>query len=245
MSRPLVTVNSLLTQLREHGAVELPADALVTPAARDWLRGARVTIRPTAATTPAPAAPPPPTHYLIADPALPLVQTLLPPLQRRHGGLQLLPTNHDLKPLLAAVLAACRGLGGCTQRRGVALVRDGAFLTCLANRHAKVRAAILAAPTALYRLQHELGVNLLIIELDRLSLQQTRAALEAFLDGPTHLAPEFEDALRTMAAQQKPCGCTGCSHGGTCGSSGPCQTGGQCRPGHSGGSGGTPCASHA
>jgi len=41
MSRALVTVRSLLVQLRERGAIELPAGALITPAAATGSAAAR------------------------------------------------------------------------------------------------------------------------------------------------------------------------------------------------------------
>ncbi len=193
MTRTLVTVRTLVEQVRTHGRIELPADALITPAARDWLRGTTLRVE----TAPAPAAPAPtgPVVYFVGDARRPDVQTLLPALERSYPRLRLLPCNGHLAGLLSAVQAACAGLSECTQRRGVVVVSDGAPVCCVANRFAGVRAAILATPSALYGLIRELGVNLLILERTRLSLAQIRAAITTFVAGKPDVAPEIAAAL--------------------------------------------------
>ena len=44
MSRPLITVKTLVAQAGKGGAIELPAGALVTPAAHDWLAGRKIPV---------------------------------------------------------------------------------------------------------------------------------------------------------------------------------------------------------
>jgi len=193
MTRTLVTVRTLVEQVRTHGRIELPADALITPAARDWLRGTTLRVE----TAPAPEAPAPtgPVVYLVGDARRPDVQTLLPALERSYPRLRFLPCNGHMAGLLAAVQAACTGLSECSQRRGVVVISDGAPVCCVANRFAGVRAAILAAPSALFGLIRELGVNLLILERGRLSLAQIRAAITTFVAGKPHVSPEIAAAL--------------------------------------------------
>ncbi len=193
MTRTLVTVRTLVEQVRTHGRIELPADALITPAARDWLRGTHLRV----ATRPASASGPPtgPVVYFVGDARQPDVQTLLPMLERSYPRLRFLPCDGHIAGLLAAVRETCVGLGECEERRGVVLVSDGAPLCCVANRFAGVRAAILAAPSALFGLIRELGVNLLILERGRLSLAQIRAAITTFVAGKPHVSPEIAAAL--------------------------------------------------
>jgi hypothetical protein len=216
MKRPLITVNALIAQVREHGRVALPQDALITPAARDWLRGARVTVRQidaAAAAAPTNSAPP---VYLVGDPKVASVQALLPQLERQCPSLRFLPCNGDLRGVLSAVGEMCAGLGACTRRRGIAVVPDGAAVSCVANKHAKVRAAILNQPSALFALVHELGINLLILECERLSLQSIRAAIETFLTSRPAISSELEAALAgpalVPASSNSCCGgkCGGC-----------------------------------
>lgn len=210
MNRPLVTVKTLIAASRERGKIELPADALITPAAADWLRGTRVPVRRVDAA--GPGRDEAPTVYLIGDAAQPDIQTLLPGLERRYPGLTFLPCHGRRSGLLAAVREMCAGLRQCGRRRGVILVSNGAVPNCVANKHAHVRAAIVSQPSALYALQHELGVNVLVFERGRLSLRQMQATIDAFLTGKTGLDPVIEAALAGATAdpeKQNPdnCGC--------------------------------------
>ncbi len=204
MTRTLVTVRTLVEQVRTHGRIELPADALITPAARDWLRGTHLRV----ATRPASASGPPtgPVVYFVGDARQPDVQTLLPTLERSYPRLRFLPYDGQIAGLLAAVRAACAGLSECSQRRGVVLVSDGAPVCCLANRFAGVRAAILAAPSALFGLIRALGVNLLILERPRMSLAQIRAAITSFVAGRPSIAPEIAAALAATGGTSAACG---------------------------------------
>lgn len=198
MGRPLVTVKTLLAQSRERGAIELPAEALITPAAADWLRGSRVPVRQADGVDTQPDHQP--SHYLIGDPADAYLQALLPTLERRDPELEFLPCNGDRQGLLDAVRKMCAGLAERPQRRGVIIVGSGAIPDCVANKCAHVRAAIAAAPSALFSLQQELGINVLIIERGRTSLHQARGMIETFFRGPTRLDPVIEAALTDATA---------------------------------------------
>ncbi len=211
MSRPLVTVNTLLTQVRERGAVELPGNALITPAAADWLHGARVPVRRLNGAAPVAAGA---DIYVVGDARDPAVQTVLPALERRHTGVKFLPCHGHLGGLLDAVKEVCAGLAGCARRKGIVLAEDGAIVNCVANKHPKVRAAIALQPSALFGLMRNLGINLLILENGRLSLRQMQATIEEFLNskGSPHAAVENAlAAVRTPStdSDSTPCACCG------------------------------------
>ncbi len=212
MSRPLVTVRTLLAQLRARGAIELPPAALITPAARDWLRGCRVPVRnadassrdPQGANSPSRgpegvgvAATPDetPRFYLIADPRDPFAQALLPALERRWPRLAHVAVGPRAADVAAAIRGVATQLAGCPRHRAVALLTDGALAVCVANRFPHVRAAVLTRPGGLHALQHELGINLLILEREPLAFAQLRATSERFFAGPIAVAPDVRDAL--------------------------------------------------
>jgi hypothetical protein len=210
VNRPLVTVKTLIAASRARGEIELSADALITPAAADWLRGTRVPVR--RVDVAGPGRDEAPTVYLIGDEAQPDMQTLLPGLERRYPGLAFLPCHGRRSGLLAAVREMCDGLREGSGRRGVILVSNGAVPNCVANKYAHVRAAIVSQPSALFALQRELGINVLVFERGRLSLRQTRATIDAFLTGKTDLDPEIEAALSGATAvpvteRSDDCGC--------------------------------------
>ena len=194
-------------QSRRGSTIELPADAIITPAAQDWLRATRLDVRRNGAgVSPreADAA-----VFLIGDARSPILQVLLPTLERTHDGLAFLPCQGHLAGCLDAVRRMCEGLARCGRARGVVVVRAGAIVNCVANRHQKVRAAILTKPSDLYGLQKELGINVLILEPERLSLRQMQATIDAFLQGGSTVHPLVESAL--SGADPKGTGCLSCS----------------------------------
>jgi hypothetical protein len=193
MRRPLVTVKTLLTQSRECGEIELPEGALITPAAVDWLRSCAVPVRRAEAVESARGNEP--TVYVIGDAAKPYMQALLPILERKYPSLEFLRCHGCCEGLLAAVKTMCAGLDESDRRRGVIVVQNGALPSCVANKQTHVRAAILSQPSALFALQRELGINVLIIEEGRISLRQAQATIDAFLTGKTRLDPVIAAAL--------------------------------------------------
>ena len=208
MSRPLITVKTLIGQSRERGEIELPANALVTPAAADWLRSASVRVRRTDASNA--VSDDGAVVYVVGDARDAMLQTLLPALERQNGQTKFLPCNGHLAGLLDAVRETCDGLSECTRARGIVLVRNGAIVNCVANKYAKVRAAIAAKPSGLLALLRTLGVNLLIVETERLSLRQVQATISDFLAGTTSVDPIVESALAGLPAsngESPACGC--------------------------------------
>lgn len=212
MSRPLVTVKTLLAQARERGAIELPDDALVTPAAADWLYGCRLPVRRVGAQTAAPEEAP--TRYVIGDAADPYVQALLPQLERQNTGLEFLACNGNRVGLLAAIRKLCAALAECQRRRGVIIVGQGAIPACVANRRSHVRAAILSQPSALAGLMRELAPNVLIIERGRISLRQAQASIQAFFAGKAALDPVIAAALGDDSPAEAPVAAAACGCGG-------------------------------
>lgn len=197
MTRTLITVNTLRTLVREQGRVDIPADALITPAARDWLQGARVPVQ-YGVQTASPIAVGP-THYLIGDGRKADIQTLVPTLERQYPGLQFRSCEGKMGRLLDVLRQTCEDLATDCERRAVVVVREGASISIVANKYAQVRAAILPRPSDLFTFQRELGVNLLILERERTSLAQMRAAIDALFTGPAELAPVVAAALKGNA----------------------------------------------
>lgn len=207
MSRPLITVKELLSQVREHGRVTMPENALVTPAARDWLQGAAVKIERVGAV--ARAAKTTPLLRVVGDHANPVVQTLLPALERAYGDAPFQSCHGHLAGLMTCLADLCQWLGTAPEHKGVALLRDGAIAACVANRHPHVRAAIAQRPSSMFRLLRSLGINLLILETEALSLRQLTALIDEFMRTKTTLDPAVEAALKheTLTNTNQTCGC--------------------------------------
>ncbi len=209
MSRPLVTVNTLTTQVREQGRITLPAAALITPAAADWLQSTRLPIeRIDGAPATEPSAP---TTWLIGDAGNPYIQTLVTTLERTRDNIRFLSCDNRRDLLLDHIRTLSENLAGCSERRGVIVVDKGAIAACVVNKHAHIRAAILQQPSDLFALQRELGLNVLVIEMSRTSLHQARGAIDTFLRGTTQIDPRIEAVLTGVGAAATEDSCTRCA----------------------------------
>jgi len=208
VSRPLVTANSITAQARKFGRVELPANALITPAARDRLQGTNLPVTWLDAETE------PSTRvglYLVGDASNPTCQALLPVLERSLGGVNFWSCQGHRAGLLAALRNATDALAKCSQRRGAVIVRDGGIVQCVANHEAHVRAVVYDRPTRLTAYMRELAPNLLILEHERLSLGQMRGMLETFIRGETGMDPVIESALHGDSKENSATECR-CQH---------------------------------
>jgi hypothetical protein len=193
MNRPLVTVKSLLAQSRDSREIVLADRALVTPAAEEWLTRCGLPVR--RMSDPPEAETSSPTLYVVGDAAHPRLRTLLPMIERRFGPVTFLPCDGHRKGLLAALAQTCDALAGCSRGKGIVIVRDGAVVQCVANKHAAVRAAVISRPSQLFDLVRGLGVNLLILEHEPMSLRQMQAIIEQFVSMEPSIDPSLESAL--------------------------------------------------
>ncbi|MEW6742371.1 MAG: RpiB/LacA/LacB family sugar-phosphate isomerase [Planctomycetota bacterium] len=202
MSRPLVTVKTLLAQVRDKGRIELPQDALVTPAAADWLQASHLPV--SNGRVPQQASAQGPIFYLVGDTSDPCLQALRSLLERRHPTLAFVSCQGCRQGLFDAIDTVAQGLKECSRRRAVLAVSSPAICTCVANKYPHVRAACLTRPSELRALLSELGANVLVLENGSLSLHQMQATIDAFFTGKTSLEPLVEAALRRVAAHPPP-----------------------------------------
>jgi hypothetical protein len=193
MNRPLVTVKSLLAQARDGREIVLADQALVTPAAEEWLTRCGLPVRRMSDPHEADASSP--TLYVVGDAAHPRLRTLLPMIERRFGPVTFLPCHGHRKGLLAALAQTCDALADCSRRKGIVIVRDGALSQCVANKRGSVRAAVISRPSQLFDLVRGLGVNLLILEHESMSLRQMQAIIERFVSMEPSIDPLLESAL--------------------------------------------------
>jgi hypothetical protein len=198
MNRPLVTVKSLLAQARDGREIVLADEALVTPAAEEWLTRCGLPVRRMNA--PSDANTLSPTLCVVGDAAHPRLRTLLPMIERRFGPVTFRPCHGHRKGLLAALAQTCDALAGCSRRKGIVIVRDGALSQCVANKREGVRAAIISRPSQLFELVRGLGVNLLILEHESVSLRQMQAIIERFVSMEPSIDPLLELALGPVPA---------------------------------------------
>lgn len=196
MGRPLITVNSLLAMER-HGEIVLPADALITPAAQDFLLGTRTPVRHVDAQ---PVISDQPKRYFCGDVHCPLIKTMLPGLQREYPNLAFSSCEGQVGVLLPSLTRICSGLSECNQRRAVVVVERTALVSCFANKYPKIRAAVAESPVVLFDLMRELELNLMILNPAKLALRQIRAMIDTFFAGKTSMAADVQAAFGDAAS---------------------------------------------
>lgn len=208
MGRPLITVNRLLTMARQ-GAIQLPTDAIITPAARDFLRDSHTNIQQVDAQ---PAIPSLPTRYMCGDQRSLLLKALLPAYERDNQKLVFHSCDGQVDKLLAGLSEICSGLSACDQRRGVVLVERVSLVGVVANKYPKVRAASATTSAELFDLMRELDLNLLLLNPVHISHHQIRAMIDLFFGGKTGMCPTIEaalDGLSSRVDEPTPCKCGG------------------------------------
>lgn len=150
--------------------------AVVTPAARDWLRAKAIELSRSVASAPAAAKPAAIGKvYLHATSALGT---------SRSWTRRILEAGWELESLVpCAVVQAAAELSavlGPRQRLGVLLTHDVAAAVCLANRHANVRAALAASVEEVRSAVAQIHANLLVVE-PRLGDFAVRRIVQEFL----------------------------------------------------------------
>jgi hypothetical protein len=194
MARPLVTAIQLEDLRREGAEIRLRKDALITPAARDWLKEHAVPVtwvEPESAGGKGSLA-------VVMDPALSemrMVRTMLD----RAGWL-----GDVIEPVggRSGIVAATRRLCGRITRRevlkGVVFAPDGPVPVCVANKHVGIRAALGVNVPMVEEACRELGLNLLVIEYPTQTTYQMKQMIERLVNGPTAPKPETMAAIEVI-----------------------------------------------
>ena len=153
---------------------------------------------------------------MIGDGAHPNVRALLPVMERRYGGVAFQSCHGNRVGLLDAVKRTCKALRECSQRRAVAVIKSAAIVSCVANKQPGVRAAVAPRPSSLFGLVNELGVNMLIIENERMSLGQMLALVDGFVGAKVAIDPLIKAALGDGSSPEPDGACASCNgNGGT------------------------------
>ena len=171
------------------------ATALITPAARDWLKACKtpVTWEENAKSEAA-------TLAVVMDPSLPEMRAIRAALDR-SGGL-----TEVIEPVVgpSGMAAATRRLCGKVFRkevdRGIVFAQDGCVPVCVANKHNGIRAALGTSIPHVEEACRQLGVNVLVIEYPALSTYQIRQMIERVMKGSTAPQPELSANISAIEA---------------------------------------------
>jgi ribose 5-phosphate isomerase RpiB len=186
MSRPVVTAR-LLDELQKSGAeIRLPKDALITPAARDWLKANAVPV------TWEDCAKVKCTLAVVMDPARAEMRAVRAVLERLAGPVEVIaPAANGTGPLASAVRRLCGKINRREVSKGVVFTADPAVPLVVANKHDGIRAAIACSLMGVEEACRELGVNVLVVDTKAHAMYLTRQMIERLMAGPTSAPPEI------------------------------------------------------
>lgn len=192
MSRPLVTA-ILLEEMRRAGAeIRIAREALITPAARDWLKENAVPVTWDDGTKAKR------TLATVMDPALPELRTIRTLLDRRGGLADVIEPVGGRTGIASATRRLCGKVFRREVSKGVVFVQDGAMPVCIANKHVGIRAALGVNVPFVEEACRELGINVLVIEYPTQTTYQMKQMIDRFLAGATAPRPETAAAIEVI-----------------------------------------------
>ncbi len=195
MSRPVVTA-ILLDDLRREGKeIRLPEGALVTPAARDWLKEYSLPV--TWEKAPAGGAG---KLAVVMDPSLPELRLMRTMLDRGGRLAEVIEPDGGRKGIAAAIRQLCGKVARGEVAKGVVFAADGPVPVCVANKHNGVRAALGVNIPMVEEACRSLGINVLVLEYPTLTPYQMKQMIDRLLAGPAN--PPQETATVIGAIEQ-------------------------------------------
>lgn len=178
MSRAVVTARMLEEMLAARGPIELPRDALLTPAARDWLRDRKI---PVTWQDAPPAGGVGGRVPIVIDLKTPMLRSLLIALERILGTTETIDPSEKAGGMVAAVRTLCSGVAAGRYPRGIVFAEDGGLPVCVANKCRGIRAALGLCLPSVEQAVRQFAANVLVIEPGRQTMHQIRQMVQRFV----------------------------------------------------------------
>lgn len=193
MSRPLVTALMLEDLRRQGREIRLSKTALITPAARDWLKSCGMPVTweeggPAAARSLA----------VVMDASLPELRAIRSALDRDGGLAEVIEPAGGRSGLAAATRRLCGKVFRKEVAKGVVFAQDGCVPVCVANKHNGIRAALATTIPGVEEACRVLGLNVLVVEYAGQSPFQVRQMIDRLLKGATAPPPEMAAFIETI-----------------------------------------------
>ncbi|NLE57471.1 MAG: RpiB/LacA/LacB family sugar-phosphate isomerase [Planctomycetes bacterium] len=184
MSRPVVTAIMLEDLRREGKEIRLTEGALVTPAARDWLKEHSLPVTWEKAPTGGGKL------AVVMDPSLAELRFMRTMLDRGGYLAEVIEPVGGRSGIVAATRRLCGKIARREVEKGVVFAADGPVPVCVANKHNGVRAALGVNIPMVEEACRSLGINLLVLEYMTLTPYQVKQMIDRLLAGPTSPPPE-------------------------------------------------------
>jgi ribose 5-phosphate isomerase RpiB len=186
----------MLEDLRRAGQeVRLPKDALITPAARDWLKACTTPVTWEESAKGGSA-----TLAVVMDASLPEMRAMRAVLDRSGGLMEVIEPVGGRSGIAAATRRLCGKVFRKEVAKGIVFAQDGCVPLCVANKHNGIRAALGTNIPHVEEACRQLGVNVLVIEYPGLSTYQIRQMIERVMKGSTAPQPELGANIAAIEA---------------------------------------------
>jgi ribose 5-phosphate isomerase RpiB len=187
----------MLEELRRAGGeIRLAKDALLTPAARDWLKEHAVPVTWEAAAQGHAGR----SLAVVMDSGLSEMRPIRAMLERTGGLAEVIEPVGGRSGVSGATRRLCGKIARREAAKGVVFAQDGALAACIASKHRGIRAALGCSVPMVEEACRQLGINLLVIEYPRQTTWQIRQMIERLVAGPT--SPPAETAAMLEAIEQ-------------------------------------------
>jgi hypothetical protein len=184
----------MLQELLKSGVeIRLTKGALVTPAAKDWLKEHKVPVtwEETGSAKGGMLA-------AVLDASLPELRSVRSMLDRRGVLAEVIEPAGGRQGIVAATRKLCGKIARREVLKGVVFAPDAAGPVMVANKHNTVRAAYGGDLPMVEEACRSLGINVLVIEYPRQSSYMMTQMVDRLLKGPTCALPEIGAAINVI-----------------------------------------------
>ena len=195
MSRPVVTAVMLQELFRTGTEIRLQKNALITPAAKDWLKEHAVPVFWDEVTSP--------TGGLLAavlDASLPELRSVRSMLDRKGVLAEVIEPERGRSGIIAATRKLCGKIARREVLKGVVFASDAAGPVLVANKHNAIRAAYGGDLPMVEEAIRSLSINVLVIEYPRQTAYMMTQMIDRLLKGSTTVQPEVGAAINAIEA---------------------------------------------
>jgi hypothetical protein len=189
----VITALLLEDWYRQGQAIRLPGDALLTPAARDWIKEHPVPVE-WADESDSPAG----KLVAVLDPAVTELRLMRSMLDRDGGLVEVIEPGPGYAGVIGATRQLCDRLLQNKAAHGVLFVQDAALPLCIANKHAGVRAAMAVSVPFVEEAARSLGINVLILEYPGLTTYQMKQMVNRLRSAPSSPPADTAEAISTL-----------------------------------------------
>jgi len=192
MSRPVLTA-ILLEDLHRQGLeFHLPKNAIITPAARDWLKEHPVPVTWVETDNGIENL------VVVMDPSLPEMRTMRTILDRQGGLKKVIEPVGGLKGIAEATRQLCKEIARKQAGKGIIFAVDGAVPVCVANKHNGIRAAMGIDVPMVEEACRELGINVLVIEYQTQTTYRMKQMIDRLITNGAGGRPETLEAIELI-----------------------------------------------